>query len=252
MATLTDSSYRYRRRSAQAYVAMARKAGKVWRDHGALDYRECIADDVKWGKRTSFPRSVKLKASEAVWFSWIVYKNRKHRDRVMKKVMKDKRLAVDDGPEEDAVRRQAHDLRRLQGRGRPVKPFVISRVFDAPRERVWQAWTEVERLKQWWGPKGFTRASPASSTCAPAAPSTTACARPTARRCGAGSSTARVEAPERLVFVNSFSDPEGGLTRTRCARPGRRDALDHDLRREGQKRTLLTIEWAPIEASEAE
>ena len=75
------------------YVAMARKACRVWKDHGALDYRECVADDVSWGKRTSFPRSVKLKKTEEVWFSWIVYRNRKHRDAVMKKVMKDKRLA---------------------------------------------------------------------------------------------------------------------------------------------------------------
>ena len=81
------------KRNLQAYERMARKAGKVWREHGALEYRECIADDVKWGKRTSFPRSVKLKGSEVVWFSWIVYKNRKHRDRVIAKVMKDKRLA---------------------------------------------------------------------------------------------------------------------------------------------------------------
>ena len=76
-----------------AYVAMARKASRVWKDHGALAYHECLADDVSWGKRTSFPRSVKLKKSEEVWFSWIVYRNRKHRDSVMKKVMKDKRLA---------------------------------------------------------------------------------------------------------------------------------------------------------------
>ena len=76
-----------------AYVAMARKASKVWKDHGALEYRECIADDVSWGKRTSFPRSVKLKNSEVVWFSYIVYQSRQHRDRVMAKVMKDKRLA---------------------------------------------------------------------------------------------------------------------------------------------------------------
>jgi uncharacterized protein YbaA (DUF1428 family) len=72
---------------------MAQKAGKIWREHGALEYKECIADDVKWGKRTSFPRSVKLKGSETVWFSYIVYKSRQHRDRVMAKVMKDKRLA---------------------------------------------------------------------------------------------------------------------------------------------------------------
>jgi uncharacterized protein YbaA (DUF1428 family) len=82
------------RTKLQAYRAMARKAGKVWREHGALEYRESVADDVKWGKRTSFPRSVKLKGSEVVWFSWIVYKSRKDRDRVMAKVMKDKRLAA--------------------------------------------------------------------------------------------------------------------------------------------------------------
>ena len=81
------------KRKRAAYTAMARKASRVWKDHGALDYHECLADDVSWGKRTSFPRSVKLKASEEVWFSWIVYRNRKHRDRVMAKVMKDKRLA---------------------------------------------------------------------------------------------------------------------------------------------------------------
>ena len=77
-----------------AYRRMAQKAGKVWREHGALEYRECIADDVKWGKRTSFPRSVKQKSGETVFFSYIVYKSRKDRDRVLAKVMKDKRLAA--------------------------------------------------------------------------------------------------------------------------------------------------------------
>ena len=81
------------KRKRAAYLKMARKAGKVWREHGALDYKECIADDVKPGKWTSFPQSVKLKKDEVVWFSFIVYKNRKQRDRVMAKVMKDKRLA---------------------------------------------------------------------------------------------------------------------------------------------------------------
>src|SRR3569623_2905395 len=76
------------------YRKIARKAGKVWRDHGALDYRECVADDVKVGKRTSFPRSVKMKPSETVVFSWITYKSRKHRDKVNAKVMKDPRLAA--------------------------------------------------------------------------------------------------------------------------------------------------------------
>ncbi len=61
---------------------MAQLAGKVWREHGALEYMECIADDVKPGKYTSFPQSVKLKPGEVVFFSWIVYKSRKHRDSV--------------------------------------------------------------------------------------------------------------------------------------------------------------------------
>ena len=65
-----------------AYRKMATKAGKVWREHGALDYKECIADDVKKGKWTSFPRSVKLKPGETVFFSYIVYKSRADRDRI--------------------------------------------------------------------------------------------------------------------------------------------------------------------------
>jgi uncharacterized protein YbaA (DUF1428 family) len=76
-----------------AYKKLARLAGKVWREHGALEFRECVADDVKPGKWTSFPQSVKLKAGETVVFSWIGYKSRKHRDSVNAKVMKDKRLA---------------------------------------------------------------------------------------------------------------------------------------------------------------
>jgi uncharacterized protein YbaA (DUF1428 family) len=71
---------------------MAKKAAKVWRDHGALEVAECAADDVKPGKWTSFPQSVKLKKNETVVFSYIVYKSRAQRDRVLKKVMADKRL----------------------------------------------------------------------------------------------------------------------------------------------------------------
>jgi uncharacterized protein YbaA (DUF1428 family) len=81
------------KRKLAAYRAMAKRAGKVWREHGALEYRECVAEDVKWGKRTSFPRSVKRKPGETVVFSWIVYKSRAQRDRIIAKVMKDPRLA---------------------------------------------------------------------------------------------------------------------------------------------------------------
>ena len=76
------------------YRRTARLAAKVWRDHGALEYHECLADDVPPGKVTSFPQSVKLKPDEIVVFAWIVYKSRKHRDSVNKKVMKDRRLAA--------------------------------------------------------------------------------------------------------------------------------------------------------------
>src|ERR1700694_2356896 len=80
-------------RKLAAYRAMAKRAGKVWREHGALEYRECVAEDVKVGKRTSFPRSVKRKPGETVIFSWITYRSRAQRDRVNAKVMADKRLA---------------------------------------------------------------------------------------------------------------------------------------------------------------
>ncbi len=77
----------------QAYRQLARKAGKIWREHGALEYVECVADDVKPGKSTSFPQSVKLKDDEVVVFSWIAFSSRKARDRINAKVMSDPRLA---------------------------------------------------------------------------------------------------------------------------------------------------------------
>lgn len=82
------------KKNLQAYKRMAQKAGKIWREYGAVEYRECVADDVKPGKLTSFPQSVKLKPGETVVFSWIVYKSRAQRDRINAKVMKDPRLAT--------------------------------------------------------------------------------------------------------------------------------------------------------------
>lgn len=81
------------KRNLKKYLAMARKVGRVWKDHGALEYCESIADDVKPGKWTSFPQSVKLKKGETVVFAFAVYKSRKQRDAVLKKSMSDKRLA---------------------------------------------------------------------------------------------------------------------------------------------------------------
>lgn len=81
------------KKNLDAYKKMARKAGKVWKEYGALDYVECIADDVQPGKVTSFPQAVQLKKNEVVFFSYIVYRSRKHRDTVNKKVMADPRIA---------------------------------------------------------------------------------------------------------------------------------------------------------------
>lgn len=80
------------KKKVDEYKKLARKAGKVWMEHGALDYVECVADDVKKGKWTSFPQAVKQKDGETVVFSYIVYKSRAHRDRVNKKVMADPRI----------------------------------------------------------------------------------------------------------------------------------------------------------------
>jgi uncharacterized protein YbaA (DUF1428 family) len=81
------------KKKVAAYRSMAKLSSKVWLDHGALGFYESVADDVPYGKRTSFPRSVKLKRGETVVFSWIIYKSRAQRDKVMAKVMKDPRIA---------------------------------------------------------------------------------------------------------------------------------------------------------------
>jgi uncharacterized protein YbaA (DUF1428 family) len=81
------------KKNLAAYRRMAEKAGKVWREHGALEFRECVGEDLKTKKIKSFPSLVKPKRGETVMFSWIVFKSRAHRDAVNAKVMKDPRLA---------------------------------------------------------------------------------------------------------------------------------------------------------------
>ena len=83
-----------KRKRVDEYRKMARKAGKVWKEHGAVAFMECMAEDVKPGKWTSFPQAVKLRKDEVVWFSWIVFRSRRHRDQVNAKVMKDPRIAA--------------------------------------------------------------------------------------------------------------------------------------------------------------
>ena len=80
------------KKNLEVYRRMAQKAGRIWREHGALEFRECAGDDLKVKWVVPFPRAVRLKTGETVMFSWIVFKSRAHRDRVNAKVMKDPRL----------------------------------------------------------------------------------------------------------------------------------------------------------------
>jgi uncharacterized protein YbaA (DUF1428 family) len=86
------------KRNVKAYRRMAQKAGTIWREHGALEFRECAGDDLKVQMGVSFERLARLKRGETVFFSWIVYKSRAHRDRVNARVMKDPRMAKILGP----------------------------------------------------------------------------------------------------------------------------------------------------------
>ena len=81
------------KRNVEVYRRMAQKAGKVWIEHGALEFRECVGDDLKIKGTAPFTRAARAKSGETVFFSWIVYKSRAHRDRVNAKVMKDPRIA---------------------------------------------------------------------------------------------------------------------------------------------------------------
>ena len=90
------------------YKSMARKAGKVWREHGALDYRECVGDDLDVKMGLPFTKLAKTKPGETVVFAYIVYKSRAHRDKVLAKVMADRRLAASNMPKESPF-----DMKRM-------------------------------------------------------------------------------------------------------------------------------------------
>jgi uncharacterized protein YbaA (DUF1428 family) len=104
------------KKNMNMYKKWAKLAGKVWLEHGAIDYVECVADDVKAGEITSFPQSVKLKKGEVVLFSWATYKSKTHRDRVLKKVMADPRLT----PMMDSNKMPFDGMRMFWGGFKPV------------------------------------------------------------------------------------------------------------------------------------
>ena len=99
------------RKNIEAYRRISAKAGKIWREHGALDYRECVGDDLNIKMGVPFPRLAKARPGETVVFSWILYKSRAHRDRVNAKVMKDPRLAAMMDPNDPKA--MPFDVRRM-------------------------------------------------------------------------------------------------------------------------------------------
>jgi len=98
------------KKNVKLYRRIAQQASKIWRRHGALEFRECVGDDLKATMGMPFSRSVKLKPGETVVFSWIVFKSRTHRDRVNAKVMKDPRMAkmMEKGPMPFDIKRMAY------------------------------------------------------------------------------------------------------------------------------------------------
>jgi len=132
-----------------------------------------------------------------------------------------------------------------------VKPFVISREFDAPRERVWQAWTEPERLQQWFSPKGFSVIK-ADLDLRAGGTYHYGMSMADGREVWGKWLIREVKRPERLVFINTFSDPQGGLTRHPFSPDWPQKMLSTVTFAEKGRGTLLTIEWAPVDATEAE
>ena len=129
--------------------------------------------------------------------------------------------------------------------------FIISRVFDAPRERVWKAWTEAERLKQWWGPKGFT-VSHCTVDLRPGGVMLYCLRSPEGDDMWGKFVYREIVKPEKLVFVVSFSDEKGGITRHPMSPDWPREILSTVTFAVQQGGTLITVQWIPTNATELE
>jgi uncharacterized protein YndB with AHSA1/START domain len=132
-----------------------------------------------------------------------------------------------------------------------MKPFIISRTFDAPRERVWKAWTERERLMQWFGPKGFLMPT-AKLDFRPGGSFHYCLQTPEGKEMWGRFAYREIAAPERIVLVNSFSDRDGGVTRHPFAATWPLEMLSTTTFAEKDGKTSITIEWLPINPTEAE
>jgi uncharacterized protein YndB with AHSA1/START domain len=130
-----------------------------------------------------------------------------------------------------------------------VKPFEINRVFDAPRDKVWKAWTETERLKQWWGPAGF-KVHTCKVDLRPGGSFLYGMTAPDGTDMWGKFAYREIEAPKRLVFINSFSDPKGGVTRHPWS-PNWPLLMLSTVTFEEQAggKTKVTVEWTPADGS---
>ena len=129
-----------------------------------------------------------------------------------------------------------------------IEPFVISRVLDAPRERVWQSWTVAERLKHWWGPKGF-KVTHCKVDLRPGGLMHYCLRMPDGRDMWGRFVYREIVKPERLVWVNSFSDKDGGITVHPMSPTWPREMLSSASFEAQGSKTKLTIQWAPLDGS---
>lgn len=127
-------------------------------------------------------------------------------------------------------------------------PFIISRVFDAPRDRVWKAWTEVERLKQWWGPKGFT-VTQLKLDLRPGGTMHYCLRMPDGGEMWGLFDYREISPPRKLVFVNSFSDPKGGISTHPMSPTWPRQMLTTVSFEEQGGKTTVTVNWVPLDGS---
>lgn len=131
------------------------------------------------------------------------------------------------------------------------RPFVISRVFDAPRDLVWKSWTDADRLRKWWGPKGFV-VHTSKMDLRPGGTFLYGMTAPDGSDMWGRFVFREIDAPRCLVFINSFSDPEGGLSRHPGHLSWPLQMLSTVTFWESAGKTKVTVQWEPYEASELE
>ena len=129
-----------------------------------------------------------------------------------------------------------------------MKPFVISRVLDAPRERVWAAWTEVEHVKRWWGPKGFT-VKHCTLDLKPGSKGLYCLVGPDGKEMWGRFVYREIRKPERLVWINAFSDKDGGLGVHPMNPNWPREMLTTVSFKDLGGKTEVTVQWLPVDGS---